>query len=88
VPLRVPGSPNMPVPMPISKPSETDYLMALSVMKKLGKFDRPIFDAGTFASRLDPVEGQVEDRRGNEASDAAEVAASRTRSSVRHGETP
>jgi hypothetical protein len=78
MPLRVPSSPDMPIPFPSGpRPSETDYLMALSVMKKLGKFDK-----ASFADRMEmlsPADGQVEDRRGNEASDAAEAAAAKVR---------
>jgi len=43
MPLKVPGSPDMPIPFaPSAKLSDTDLLMALATMKKLDRI--PTFD--------------------------------------------
>lgn len=54
--------------VPLGKPDDVDYMMALATMQKLGRF----------ADRLDPIQtGQVEDRRQDEDELAAQTAAAR-----------
>ena len=78
MPITVPRG---PAPASREGPSDTDLLMAMATMERLGRlptFDERFRGHVPLVDRLDPsLQGQIEDRRQDEDELAAQEAASR-----------